>query len=120
MKRALLTTIVLTAGLLVAACGDGSTPRVQPDVAAKPTWGGCQERSMQNIDYLAGAKGARTRAAAVARYRVDGDRVVVRPARPHRNAQVLMVDDHNVIHHALEVWHTRHGWLVSTVETCAG
>jgi hypothetical protein len=43
---------------------------------------------------------------------------VTRPARAHRNAQVLLVDEHDVIHHALELIHTDNGWLVWIVEGC--
>jgi hypothetical protein len=32
---------------------------------------------------------------------------------------VLLVDEHDVTHHALELIHTDNGWLVSTVEGSA-
>ena len=74
---------------------------------------------MQITDYVAGASGYKTRAAALEPYRVAGDRAVERPARAHRNARVLLVGDGDVIHHAVELTHTGNGWLVSTVEACA-
>jgi hypothetical protein len=116
--------VLLTAGALalsaaLVGCGDTSSrPHLDPDVAGRPTWGGCQTRSMQAIDYAVDAPGAKSRSAALAAYRVDGDHVVDRPARPHRNARVLLVDQGNVIHHALELWHAEHGWLVTMVEAC--
>jgi hypothetical protein len=103
----------------MAGCGDPSRPHLDPDLAGKPTWGECQERSIQAIDYVADAPGATSRAAALAPYREEGDHVVDHPAGPHRNAQVLLVDAGNVIHHALELSHTENGWLVGMVDTCA-
>jgi hypothetical protein len=71
------------------------------------------------IDHSADARGGSGRAAALAPYRQVGDHVVDRPARPHRNAQILLVDDGNVIRHALELWLTGKGWRVGVVEACA-
>jgi hypothetical protein len=116
-----LTAGALALGAALVGCGDTSPrPHVDPDIAGKkPTWDGCQLRSVQAIDYVADAPGAKSRAAALARYRVDGDHVVDRPPRAHRNARVLLVDEDDVIHHALELRHAEHGWLVSMVEACA-
>jgi hypothetical protein len=112
--------VVASAAVCLAACGASpSTPRVASDVGGKPTWGDCHERSGMNIDYVAGARGKPSAAAAIARYRVPGDHVVMVPAHAHRNAQWLLVDDHNLIHASLELWHTPRGWLVSMVEKCA-
>jgi hypothetical protein len=108
--------LALTVNLV--ACGDTSRPAVEPDAAGKPTWGGCQESRVQMRDFVADAHGAKTRAAALASFRIDGDHVVDRVARPHRNARVLLVGDDNVIHHALDLSHTEHGWLVNLVEAC--
>jgi hypothetical protein len=115
--------IVLAAGGLVVAltlsgCGDSPHPSVQPDLAGKPTWGGCREFISGTMDFVVDAPGAKSRSAAIAHYRLAGDHVVTRPARAHRNAQVLLVDEHDVIDHALELIHTDNGWLVSTVESC--
>jgi hypothetical protein len=109
-------TLALTRS--VAGCGSSPKPTVQPDLAAKPTWGGCKNFVGQHIDYTVDAHGAPTRAAALADYRQEGDHVVDRPKRPHRNARVLLVDDRDVIHHALELWHSQDGWLVTMVQKC--
>jgi hypothetical protein len=114
----LLTAGALALSAVLVGCGDASSrPHVDPDVAGKPTWG-CQTRATQAIDYAVDAPGAKSRAAAIARYRVDGDHVVDRPAHAHRLPQVLLVDADNVIHHELELWHTENGWLVTMVEGC--
>ena len=57
--------------------------------------------------------------AAIAQYRQPGDHVVKRHRRPHRTAAWLLVDDRNVIHTSVELWHSQHGWLVGLVEKCA-
>jgi hypothetical protein len=119
MKVVLASACALALTATLAGCGDASRPVVEPATAGKPTWGGCQEHTMQITDYVADARGARTRTAALASYRIDGDHVVDRPARPHRNAQVLLVGDDDVIHDVLELMHTRNGWLVSSVESCS-
>ena len=108
-----------TAGVLLAGCGTSSAPRVDPDLAGRPSWGGCKELSSLIRDYVASAEGAKTRAAAIAQYRKAGDHVVLRPAQAHRNAAWLLVDSANVIHTSLELTHGQHGWLVSTVERCS-
>lgn len=113
------------AGTVLAACGSSSTPpgvieAVGPvDQTHAPTWGGCHVHSTRTIDYIADAPGARTRAAALAPYRQEGDHVVVRPARAHRRVGWLLVDSRNVIHTSVELWHSEHGWLVNVVEKCA-
>jgi hypothetical protein len=119
MKPFLVSGAVV-AGLVLAGCGHSSSrPAVDPDLAGKPTWGGCTESSTQIIDYTADAPGEPTARAALASYRVEGDHVVVLPARAHHNRRWLLVDDANLIHASLELWHARHGWLVSSVEQCA-
>jgi hypothetical protein len=117
--KPLLVATVCTAGVVLAGCGDSSRPVVDPDVAGKPTWGGCTETSTQITDYTADAPGERTARTALASYRVDGDHVVAVPARAHQNRRWLLVDDANLIHASLELLHTDHGWLVSSVEQCA-
>jgi hypothetical protein len=128
VNRSLVLVAALSCGTLLTACGSSSstaphvtdpTVRVLPNVAEAPTWGGCQEHSMRFLDYAAEATGTETREAALAPYRAKGDLVVDRPARPHRNAQVLLVDRQNLIRSALEVLHSPNGWLVSMVEECA-
>jgi hypothetical protein len=119
MTSLLVPIVAVTAGVLLAGCGASSAPRVDPDGAGKPSWGGCTERSSLIRDYLASAEGARTRAAAIAPYRQAGDHVVLRPAQEHRHAAWLLVDARNVIHTSLELTHGRHGWLVSMVERCS-
>ena len=119
MKCLLLPTVVLATGLVLAACGDASSPRVDPDVGGEPTWGGCNEHSMQIIDYMSEAPGERSVRVALAPYRADGDHVVRRPAHAHRSARWLLVDDRAVIHTSLELLHTERGWLVNVVEKCS-
>ena len=132
MHRFLAASAGALVAVLLAGCGSTTSdvelgppatgqPRVagEPDGAGRPTWGACREHSMQITDYASDATGARTRVGALASYRVAGDHVVDRLPRPHRNAQVLLVGDDNVIHHAIELLHTEHGWLVSMVEACA-
>jgi hypothetical protein len=110
-------TLALTASLV--ACGDTSSrPAVDPDVAGKPTWGGCQSMSSGSIDYAADARGEPTIARALAAYRKPGDHVVKRPRKPHRNAAWLLVDSRNVIHTSVEMHRGHHGWLVNLVEKC--
>jgi hypothetical protein len=120
MTRPLVPIAAATAGLMLAACGVSSTPRVEPDRAGQPSWGGCKMRSSVVRDYVPSAEGARTRAAAIAPNRKAGDHVVHQPARAHRNAAWLLVDGANVIHTSLELSHGRNGWLVSSVERCSG
>lgn len=119
MKRLLVLAVVLAAGLVLTACGHASLPRVEPDVAGRPTWGGCSERTTQIIDYASGARGERSLRAALAPYRVDGDHVVRRPAHAHRGARWLLVDDRQVIHTSLELLHAERGWLVDVIEKCS-
>ena len=120
MSRTFEAVVSAAAVIVLTGCGTASsTPRVEPDIAGTPTWGGCQEHSIRNIDYVSDARGAKTREAAMKPYRAAGDHVVHQPRRPHRNAQVLLVDDHDVIHHALEMWNSGNGWLVNMVESCA-
>lgn len=120
MSRLLTAATLLLGGAVVAGCGtSASTPRVDPDVAGKPTWGGCQERSIGSIDYVVGARGPSTAKAALAPYRKDGDHVVRTAPAPHQRRQWLLVDEHNVIHTSLGLARTEHGWLVDTVERCA-
>jgi hypothetical protein len=119
MSRLLAAVGALTLGITLVACGDTSRPAVDPDLAGKPTWGGCSERSTQISDYTADAKGAKTRAAAMARYRMPGDHVVFRGGHGHHRATWLLVDEKDVIHTSLELVPGASGWLVSTVEKCA-
>jgi len=120
MKVVFAAAGALALTVTLVGCGDSSRPQVDPDVAGKPTWAGCQERVDQMIDYAADARGAKTRAAALAPYRKQGDHVTVKPRHAHTNRQWLLVDDANVIHTALEMWRGEHGWLVSRVEKCSG
>ena len=119
MKPLLLAGLVATAGVVLAGCGHSSRPAVEPDLAGKPTWAGCAEHSTQITDYTADAPGEPTARAALASYRVSGDHAVRRPAGAHHHARWLLVDDANLIRVSLGLWHTEHGWLVSTVERCA-
>jgi len=120
MKGLFVTGVVAVAGVALAGCGTSpSRPHLDPDVAGKPTWGGCREHSLQVSDYTADAPGEKTALAAIASYRTHGDHVVRRPAQDHRAARWLLVDDTNLIHASLELTHTDHGWLVNVVEKCA-
>ncbi len=117
------TGALLVLTLVLAATGCGSSPGSQPEAKARPaasapTWGGCQQHSMQTIDYVADAPGADTLADALEPYREPGDHLVHRPARAHRNAAWRLVDEHDVIRTAVEVLENGHGWLVSTVDRC--
>ena len=119
MNRMLAWTGALVVLGLLAGCGGGSTPRVEPDVATEPTWGECQVLSNQFIDYVAGAPGVETAEAAMARYREADDHVVVVPAHDHQARQWLLVDGDDTIHASLGMSHTEHGWLVDSVQRCA-
>jgi hypothetical protein len=112
--------LVISLVLVATGCGTsqpGGHPEV-PSEAARPTWGGCGTHSLQNLDYVAGARGVSTLAKALMPYREPGDHLVLRPARAHRNPAWLLVDERNVIETAVEVWHTHGGWLVSMVDRC--
>ena len=119
MKRLLVLAVVLAAGLVLAACGHASLPRVEPDVAGRPTSVDAASATTQIIDYASGARGERSpacRACAVPRGR--------RPRRPasghaHRGARWLLVDDRQVIHTSLELLHSERGWLVDVIEKCS-
>jgi hypothetical protein len=129
---------LLLACLGLTACGhSSSTPQTQPEKpgtsdasgptdrvaepgAAKPTWApDCDEISIENIDYISGARGKPSRAAALARYRKDGDTVVFSRGDLHTANQWLIVDDRGHLRAEVELLHTRHGWLPSTVFKCA-
>jgi hypothetical protein len=113
--------LVVSLVLVASGCGT-SQPGVHPQVrteAATPTWGGCVTHSLQNLDYVADARGVSTLANALLPYREPGDHLVLRPAGAHRNPAWLLVDERNLIHTAVEVWHSHAGWLVSTVDRCA-
>ena len=113
---ALVLALLLTAG---TGCGSFQRPRAEERAGpSTPTWGGCHAHSVQSIDYGADARGASTQAKALAPYRESGDHLVRRPERPHRNPAWLLVDQHDVIHAAVETWHTDRGWVVSTVDRC--
>jgi hypothetical protein len=120
MKRLLVVGTILIAGVGLAGCGTSSSrPRLDPDVAGKPTWGGCQERSEGSFDFVADADGAPTVEAAIEHFREHGDHVVRSAPAPLHRRQWLLVDEHNVIHAALGLMRTEHGWLVDDVEKCA-
>jgi hypothetical protein len=118
MKVVLAAAGGLALTLGAVGCGSSPRPNVQPDRAGQPTWGDCRSFVTGNLDFVSDAHGAKTRTIAIARYRREGDHVVESPRRAHRNAQVLLVDDHNVIHQALELWHLKNGWVVPMVEKC--
>ena len=113
-----IVAAVLLGGALVG-CGDTSRPRVDPDLAGKPTWAGCHARSIENTDYTPDADGKPTARAALAPYRTPGDHVVHRASEARDLTRWLLVDDHEVIHASLELDHFRHGWLVGMVEKCS-
>jgi hypothetical protein len=124
MKRVLASVGAGAAGTVLAACGSSSSAAIdpaassEPDVSGTPVWT-CQDHVGQFIDYAAGAPGKKTRAAALASYRNEGDHVVRTPHHDHQLPRVLLVDDHDVIQVSLELWHTRRGWLVTSIERCA-
>jgi hypothetical protein len=110
------------AALLAAVTGCGQSAASGPagvGAGHAPTWGGCAEHSVQAIDYVAGAKGEPTAEAAMAPYRERGDHVVVVPGHEHVNRSWLLVDDTDVIHTSLELWHAGRGWLVTMVDRCS-
>jgi hypothetical protein len=110
----------LVVGVVLTGCGHTSHPQVQPDLAGKPTWAGCQERSASSIDYGPGARGKPTALAALASYRTPGDHVVRQPGGdPPELTDWVLVDDHQVIQASLELEHVRYGWLVGFVEKCS-
>jgi hypothetical protein len=119
MSRLLAIAAAVTLGVTLVGCGNGPRPRVEPDVAGAPAWGGCGGRSVGIIDYAGAARGEPTARAALAPYRTDGDHVVAVPPRAHHNRRWLLVDDANVIHALLELDHDRDGWLVGLVERCS-
>jgi hypothetical protein len=122
MTSAPATGLVLAlAAAALVACGHSNerrAPLAESALAPAPTWGGCHEFSDGFLDYAPDARGPATARLAMAAYRHDGDHVVVAPRHSHTNRQWLLVDDRNVIHAALELWHAGHGWLVSRVERC--
>jgi hypothetical protein len=118
MKVALVAGSLAFA-LTIAGCGGSPRPSVQPDLAGKPTWGGCRNFVGQNMDYGPDAVGAKTVAAALATYRKDGDHVVIEPHRDHRPRRWLVVGEDNVIRAAVQMFRGDQGWLASSVEKCA-
>lgn len=110
-----------TTTFVLVGCGAASPiAHGDPDVAGKPTWGGCQSRVSQIADYGPDARGSESRAAALAPYRQEGDHVVFRPGRnPHVAPTWLLVDDQNHIHASVELFHGSGGWLVSALDKCA-
>jgi hypothetical protein len=119
MNRTFAAVGAAVAVAVLAGCGTASsTPRVEPDLAGTPTWGGCSQFSMQEMSIAEGARGARTLVAAIADYREDGDRVVTGPRAgglPHR----WLVDADGTIHADLEMSGSRQGWFVTGVKRCA-
>ena len=118
MRNVVAAAGALALGVVLAGCGHSSHPQVQPDLAGRPTWAGCHGRSVENIDYVAGAHGKPTALAAIAPYRTPGDHVVRRPDHASDLADWLLVDDHGGIHASLELEHGRNGFLVGMVEKC--
>jgi hypothetical protein len=115
---------VTAATAVLAACGSSPTSAIDPDASVQPDEGGkpvwlCQEHVGQFIDYAQDARGAKTRTAALASYRAAGDHVVRVPRRAGQLPHVLLVGHADVIHASVELWHTQHGWLVTSVEKCA-
>ena len=110
-------SLALTASLV--ACGDTSSrPAVDPDVAGKPTWGGCSEFSEQAMSIAAEAPGAPTLVAALADYREPGDQVVAAPQKGGLKHRWLVTSD-ATIRVDLEVWHSHRGWFVTGAKRCA-
>jgi hypothetical protein len=72
-------TLALTASLV--ACGDTSRPALEPDLAAKPTWGGCSEFSQQAMSIAAGTPGSPTLVAAITDDLEYGDHVMTAPQK---------------------------------------
>ena len=70
------------------------------------------------LDYVADAPGASTPRQAIARYRLDGDHVVISPHAPRQGGRWLLVDDHNLIRTSLGLQHDEQGWLVDEVKSC--
>lgn len=106
----------LTAGLV--GCGDMSGPSGEPDVAGKPTWGGCPEFAIQAMSIASGVRGASTLEDAVADYRKSGDHLVVVPVRGGPRHRWVVRED-GTIRADLEVWHSRRGWFVTGVKRCS-
>ncbi len=102
----------------LVACGDTSRPGLEPDLAGKPTWGGCRDFVGQNMDYAEDAVGERSRTAVLAQYRTEGDHVVIEPHHDHQRRRWLLVGDDNVIRAAVEMFHADQGWLANYVERC--
>jgi hypothetical protein len=116
----LLVTVGAATALVLVGCGAASpVAHGDPEVAGKPTWGDCRSRVSQIADYGPDARGSASRAAALAKYRQEGDHVVFQPARKAHVAPAwLLVDVQNHIHASLELYHGTRGWLVSAVDRC--
>jgi hypothetical protein len=119
MTRLLALGVAVVLGAVTGCGQSAASGPVGVGAGNAPTWGGCHEHSVQVRDYVADAKGEPTAEAAMAPYRERGDHVVVLPAHEHANRRWLLVDDTDVIHTSLELWHTGRGWLVTMVEHCS-
>jgi hypothetical protein len=115
--------------LLVAGCGEAvdvgqeSPPSPSPTPSATPSWPatGCKEHSAGTIDYVSDANGAATREEAAAPYMEEGDSLVREgPQPPHSRRGWVVVTSDNEIRAALTIFKGENGYLVDTIEKCAG
>jgi hypothetical protein len=126
MRHEVAALVALAA--LAAGCGEQGEDR---GVAASPVVGetmdapawpseGCEERVHQSSIFVEGAKGAPTPRKALAPYVPEDGRLVQEPRQQHRERRWLAVDADNRIIAAVALFNGGNGWLVSSVEECAG
>lgn len=122
--RPLLVIAMLS--LLLAGCGAETATVGQPtstSASPTPTWPakGCEEHSAAYIDYVSDANGADTREDAAAPYMQPADHLVREgPQPPHSPRGWVVVTPENEIRAVLTMTHGENGFLVDSVEKCAG
>ena len=110
---------------LLAGCGEAVDVGQEspPSPSPTPTWpaSGCQEHSMADIDYVSDAGGAATRDEAAAPYMKPGDDLVRQaPQPPHSRRGWVVVTPEHEIRAVLTMFKGENGYLVDSVEKCAG
>jgi hypothetical protein len=112
-------TVVLSALALLIG---GVTVSSAQTAGAPPRWPkkNCDIHSMMYIDYTADAQGAPTRRKAARPYMRADDTLVKQVRHHHRPTRWLVVKPTNRIRAALTMYKGENGFLVDSVEKCAG